>query len=181
MRRIKRIMISISCLIVAMILYTPYNIVAAQTSQSHSYYNGISAEKAALADAVAQNIALSIMSNPAYATDLQRVNAAAEAVAGYASRGLYGNDVNKFYRSPYGVFITGNYTCAGTTRALGRVLDYMGYPYIHMNENQWSHQWNVLVMDGQVGFADGMAGFAGYGDYTSGMTLSDGSVVFFYQ
>lgn len=149
-------------------------------TQAHNYYKGLSKNEAALADMVAQNIAVSVMSNPSYTTDLQRVNAAAVAVAGYAANGTYGNDLNKYYRSPYGVFVTGNYTCAGTTRALGRVLDYMGYPYIHMNENQWSHQWNAVVMDGQIGFADGMGGFAGYGNYSSGMTLADGRTVYFY-
>ena len=118
------------------------------------------------------------MQNPSYTTDLQRVNAAAAVVASYADNCTYGVDANKYYRSPYGVFVTGNYTCAGTTRALGRVLDYMGYSYTHMNENKWSHQWNVLVMDGQIGYADGMAGYAGYGDYHSGTQLPDGSTVY---
>ncbi len=148
--------------------------------QTHTYYTGIPAEGAALADTIAQNIAVSIMSNPSYTTDLQKVNAAASAVASYAACGVYGRDINKYYRSPYGVFVSGNYTCAGTTRALGRILDYMGYHYTHVNENQNSHQWNVIIMDGQIGYADGMSGFAGYGQYQSGMTLADGSVIYFY-
>ena len=55
-----------------------------------------------------------------------------------------------------GVFVAGVYTCAGTTRALGRVLDYMGYSWQHVNENKWSHQWCIVTMDGQAGYADGM-------------------------
>ena len=166
-------------LLVTMLLTVQLNIPAMAAGQTHTYYKGVPKEGVALADSVAQGIAASIMSNPAYTTDLAKVNAAAAAVASYASAGVYGVDSNKFYKSPYGVFVTGNYTCAGTTRALGRVLDYMGYPYIHMNENQWHHQWNVLIMDGQTGFADGMGGYAGYGDYASGMTLSDGTMVVF--
>ena len=131
---------------------------------SHTYYKGVPKDGVILADSVAQSIAISIMTNPAYTTDLERVSAAATTVASYASSCVYGVDPNKYYRSPYGVFVTGNYTCAGTTRALGRVLDYMGYEYIHINENQWCHQWNALVMDGQTGYADGMSGTAGYGE-----------------
>lgn len=148
-------------------------------SSSHSYYKNISAEQAAEADAVAKQIADSIMSNSAYTTDLERVNAAAQIVAGYCSQCSYGSDAAKWYRSPYGVFVAGVYTCAGSTRALGRVLDFMGYSWQHVNENQNTHQWCVLTMDGQTGFADGMGGFAGYGEMTSGMTLPDGSMIFF--
>lgn len=146
---------------------------------AHSYYKGVSAEQAATADAVAKQIADSIMANPAYTTDCQRVTAAAQTVASYCNNSVYGSDVDKYYRSPYGVFVAGVYTCAGSTRALGRVLDYMGYSWQHVNENQWVHQWCVLTMDGQTGFADGMGGFAGYGEMISGMTLSDGRVIFF--
>ena len=52
---------------------------------------------------------------------------------------VYGTDADKYYRSPYGVFVAGVYTCAGSTRALGRVLDYMGYSWQHVNENKWVH------------------------------------------
>ncbi|MCR5236947.1 MAG: hypothetical protein K6E34_07065 [Lachnospiraceae bacterium] len=171
----KRILI-----LVMILIMTVGTTVPVYGANAHNYYRGVPAQGAAMADSIAQNIALSIMSNPAYVTDLQKVQAAASIVASYAAGGTYGADVNKYYRSPYGVFITGNYTCAGTARALGRVLDYMGYPYIHMNENQYSHQWCILTMDGQTGFADGMSGLAGYGQLQSGMTLADGSVIYFY-
>ena len=88
-------------------------------------------------------------------------------------------DADKHYRSPYGVFVAGVYTCAGTTRALGRVLDYMGYSWQHVNENKWSHQWCIVTMDGQTGYADGMGGIAGYGEMVSGMTLADGRTIYF--
>ncbi len=131
---------------------------------THNYYKYLSAEQAAEADAVAKGIAESILSNPEYDTDLEKVRAATMAVYVYSHKGVYGNDDAKYYRSPYGVFISGNYTCAGTARATGRILDYMGYTWSHTNENQYTHQWCVLTMDGQTGFADGMAGWADYGD-----------------
>lgn len=75
--------------------------------------------------------------------------------------------------------MAGVYTCAGSTRALGRVLDYMGYSWQHVNENKWSHQWCIVTMDGQTGYADGMGGIAGYGEMVSGMTLADGRTIYF--
>ena len=144
----------------------------------HNYYKNITAEQAAAADAVAKQIADSIMANKAYTTDLQRVNAAAVTVAAYCSQIPYGSDAAKWYRSPYGVFVGGVYTCAGSTRALGRILDYMGYSWEHTNENKNSHQWCIVTMDGQKGFADGMGGFAGYGDMVSGMTINGMTIYF---
>ena len=146
---------------------------------AHSYYKGVTAEQAAAAEAVAKQIAESIMSNTAYTTDLQRVTAAAQTVAAYCNNSVYGSDVNKYYRSPYGPFVAGVYTCAGSTRALGRVLDYMGFEWQHVNPNKWVHQWCILTMDGQVGYADGMGGIAGYGEMVSGMTLADGRTIYF--
>lgn len=69
------------------------------------------------------------------------------------------------YRTPFGVFVKGEYSCAGATRALGLVLDCMGYQWTHVNENQYGHQWCSLYMDGQLGFADGQIGLAGYGEH----------------
>jgi len=138
-------------------------------SSNHEYYNDhISAEQAAQADSIARSIANQIMNNANYKTDLQKVKAAARMVAKYAAKGNYGADANKYYRTPYGVFISGNFTCAGTTRALGRVLEFMGYEWQHVNENEWKHQWCVLNMDGRIGYADAAViptGDAGYGEY----------------
>jgi len=36
-------------------------------------------------------------------------------------------------------------------------------------------------MDGQTGYADGIAGIAGYGTMTNGMTLPDGSMLYFAE
>lgn len=152
----------------------------AVASSAHSYYASCTEEQAAQADAVAKQIADSVMGNASYTTDLQRVRAAAQMVKSYCDRAVYDTDENKYYRSPYGVFVSGQYTCAGSTRALGRVLDFMGFTWTHANENQWVHQWCILTMDGQTGYADGMGGIAGYGEMVNGMTLEDGSSVYFY-
>ena len=33
----------------------------------------------------------------------------------------------------------------------------------HANENGYTHQWVILEMDGQIGFADGQVAMVGYG------------------
>ena len=147
----------------------------------HNYYTGVSSECVQLSDQIASDIAASIMGNTAYTTDLQRVTAATKIVKQYCDANTYGMDTTKYYRSPYGVFIAGVYTCAGSTRALGRILDYMGFEWQHTHENQNRHQWCVLTLDGQTGYADGMAGIAGYGTMTNGMTLPDGSTLHFAE
>ena len=79
--------------------------------------------------------------------------------------GVHSETGNDYYTA-YGVFIKGESSCAGTTRALGMILEEMGYSWRHANENQWTHQWVIVDnMDGQVGWADGMIGMAGYGGF----------------
>lgn len=127
-------------------------------------YYGLSYDKQAAADKIAKSVAKKIISNSKYKTDLDRVRAAAEYVCEQINGEKYGFDSNNYYCTPYGVLVAGVFTCAGTTTTLGRILDYMGYEWYHVNENQYLHQWCTLVMDGKVGYACGMAGLAGYGD-----------------
>ena len=137
---------------------------AAEGLAKHNYYKGLSAEKAAQADKIAKNVANAIMNDSTKRTDLERVRAAAEFTELCCGSSCYGADEEKNYRSPYGVFIAGIYTCSGSTRALGRILDYMGIPWEHANENQDTHQWCIVTLDGQQAWADGMAGKADYGN-----------------
>lgn len=109
-------------------------------------------------------IAREIARNAAGDTDLERVAYAAAAVADYCARAEYTTE-GVDYREAYGVFIKGEYSCAGATRALGMVLEEMGFKWTHANENQWSHQWCILTMDGEIGFADGQIGLTGYGKH----------------
>ncbi len=131
-----------------------------QGGQSSSGANTASSKKAQ-AMAVAQQIAANI--GPG--TDLERITKAAQIVNGYCAKGTYTTSGNNYYEA-YGVFIAGEYSCAGATRALGMVLDCMGYSWEHANPNQWTHQWCIINnMDGQRGWADGQAGIAGYGEH----------------
>lgn len=120
-----------------------------------------SAQKQAQARAVAQQIAAGI---GAQGTDLERVAKAAQAVSAYCSKATYTTEGSD-YSQAYGVFIKGEYSCAGATRALGMVLECMGYKWEHVNPNQWTHQWCKVTMDGQAGWADGQIGMAGYGEH----------------
>ena len=112
--------------------------------------------------AVAQKIASEIKAK-GYTKDIDKVQAAASKVSEYYYKGVHvesGND----YRTPYGVFIKGEASCAGCTRALILVLECLGFTNLtHANENGWTHQWVILTMDGQKGYADGQVGMVGYG------------------
>ncbi len=112
------------------------------------------------ARAVAEELAAGITGS----NDLERVYQAAQIVADYSSRATYTME-GKDYATAYGVFIKGEYSCAGSTRALGMLLECMGYSWKHVNENQYTHQWVEVTMDGQKGWADGQIGKAGYGEF----------------
>lgn len=151
-----------------------------EANKLHNYYGKkIAKEDVILAETYAKQIADAIMADPTYTTDLQRVNAAAAFVSELSAVAAYSQDSAKYYKSPAGLLTKGIYTCAGTTRTLGRILDYMGFTWAHARENQNAHQWCIVEMDGQIGYADGMGGFAGYGEMYSGMTLPNGQVICF--
>ncbi len=119
-------------------------------------------QKDAEASAIAKQIASEILAK-GYTKDIDKVEAAAEAVASNYDPSKHvesGFD----YRTAYGVFVTHSASCAGCTRALLLVLEYMGFKNMtHTNENGYTHQWVILEMDGQKGFADGQVGMVGYG------------------
>ncbi len=69
------------------------------------------------------------------------------------------------YDNPYGVFVEHVGTCAGVTRATGMVLDALGIRWTHANPNQWTHQWNIVEIDGEIGYCDSsMYGRSGRGN-----------------
>lgn len=103
--------------------------------------------------------------------DLEVIAAAATVINTYVGKGTSTSYVAG-YNQPFGTLVTGYSSCAGSTRALGLVLEYLGFQWYHTNENQWDHQWCVVYdVDGQTAFADGsMYGIAGYGE-----RMEDGS------
>ncbi len=109
---------------------------------------------------IAKNIANSITGS----SDLEKVRKAAQVVYNYYKQGTY-NTTSKYHNTPYGVFVDKKSSCAGTARALGLVLEYLGYNWKHQNENKWTHQWVVVTIDGKTGWADGMLGMTEYGSF----------------
>ena len=138
----------------------------ASTLEKHAYYKFCSQEQANQADAIARSIATRVLSDSSLVIDLAKIKKAASIIyREYIMEISCENDENKYYRSPYGVFVAGISTGAGTTRALGRVLDFMGYDWEHANHNTWTHQWCIVNMDGQTGYADAMDYGCGFGTH----------------
>ena len=96
--------------------------------------------------------------------DIEKVAYACGIVKAYCDLGTYTTE-GQIYRTAYGVFIGREYSCAGSTRALGLILDYMGITWYHKNINQWADQWCQVIVDGQEGFADPLISCAGYGKH----------------
>lgn len=140
------------------------NYIISYTGKCYKIPDKKTGNKTADAKRVAKLIAKCCGANKKGMKDLERVGRAAYAVSGFCSKCKYTMS-GPNYSEAYGVFIAKEYSCAGATRALGLVLDCMGYKWKHVNENQYSHQWLTLTMDKKKGYADGMGGFAGYGKY----------------
>lgn len=58
------------------------------------------------------------------------------------------------YNDPYEFFILNMASCAGSTRATGLCLNIFGIPYEHVNENQYTHQWCRVEVDGTYWISD---------------------------
>lgn len=110
-------------------------------------------------------------------TDLERIGIAASLINIYVAENNGGSRYAIVdgelttvqvpgYNQPFGTLVTFYSTCAGDTRAMGLVLEYMGFEWYHVNEGQWDHQWCIVYdVDGQTAFADGSClGIVGYGE-----------------
>ena len=110
-------------------------------------------------------------------TDLEKIGIAAALINAYVANGNGGSQYAIVdgelvtvqvpgYNQPFGTLVTFYSTCAGDTRALGLVLEYMGFEWYHAGEDRWDHQWCVVYdVDGQTAFADGSyLGIVGYGE-----------------
>lgn len=58
------------------------------------------------------------------------------------------------YNDAYGYLILGSASCAGSARTTGLCLNMLGIPYEHVNENQWSHQWCRVNLNGTYWICD---------------------------
>ena len=67
----------------------------------------------------------------------------------------------KHYNTVYGYFVAGVASCAGAVRATGLVLTILGFEYEHVNENQASHQWPRVNLDGRYWIVDAFMLYVG--------------------
>lgn len=65
------------------------------------------------------------------------------------------------YNDPYGFFVTGNASCAGSTRATGLCLNMLGISYEHVNEDQFGHQWARVNVNGTYWICDAFGLYCG--------------------
>ena len=65
------------------------------------------------------------------------------------------------YNDPYGYLILGSASCAGGARATGLCLNILGIPYEHVNENQYSHQWCRVEVNGTYWICDAFGLYCG--------------------
>lgn len=75
--------------------------------------------------------------------------------------GMLYSSSGEHYNDPYGYFVLGMASCAGCTRATGLCLNILGIPYEHVNENQWSHQWCRVDVDGTYWICDAYGLYCG--------------------
>ena len=65
------------------------------------------------------------------------------------------------YNDPYGYLVLHTASCAGCTRATGLCLNILGIPYEHVNENQYSHQWCRVSINGTYWICDAYGLYCG--------------------
>ena len=75
------------------------------------------------------------------------------------------------YNDPYGYLVLGSASCAGSARTTGLCLNMPGYSYEHVNENQWSHQWCRVNLNGTYWICDPYGLYAGPEPYAYGHPL----------
>ena len=85
----------------------------------------------------------------------------AAAIREICDNGLAYSMSASHYNDPYGYFILGSASCAGCTRATGMCLNILGIPYEHVNENQYSHQWCRVNVNGTYWICDAFGLYCG--------------------
>lgn len=65
------------------------------------------------------------------------------------------------YNDPYGYLVLGVASCAGCTRTTGLCLNMLGISYEHVNENQWTHQWCRVNINGTYWICDAYGLYVG--------------------
>jgi len=125
-------------------------------------------------------VAVSGITDPSETFDPEYYAAAYTDVASYASlsieeqlygisaslRQLFNNGMAysmsvPHYNDPHGYFVLGTASCAGCTRTTGLCLNILGISYEHVNENQYSHQWCRINVNGVYWICDAYGLYCG--------------------
>lgn len=110
---------------------------------------------------LAYNAALQIVTPLVGKSREEQLLGIAIAVRNICDSGLVYSTSNAHYNDPYGYFILGTASCAGCARATGLCLNILGIPYEHVNENQWSHQWCRVNVNGTYWICDAFGLYCG--------------------
>lgn len=91
----------------------------------------------------------------------QQLQGIAKALRTRFDSGMSYSMSSAHYNDPYGYLIEGSASCAGCTRATGLCLNILGIEYEHVNENQYSHQWCRVNIDGVYWICDAYGLYVG--------------------
>lgn len=125
--------------------------------------NRKSLQKNATDDQLAQAyaVALEIVRPLAGLSREEQLQGIASAIRQLFDSGMEYSTSAPHYNDPYGYFVLGTASCAGCTRATGLCLNILGIPYEHVNENQYSHQWCRVNVDGTYWICDAYGLYCG--------------------
>ncbi len=100
------------------------------------------AEKDKIAKSIAKEIAKEVISEAGSEHSAQQLIVATQKTHDriYEPYGFIHTEDDPQDWTAYSLFVAHRGSCAGHTRALGLVLDELGYEWEHINEDQWTHQ-----------------------------------------
>lgn len=111
--------------------------------------------------AQAYNAALKVVTPLARLSREEQLYGIATALRQMFESGMSYSMDSPHYNDPYGYFVLGTASCAGCTRATGLCLNMLGIPYEHVNENQYSHQWCRVNVNGTYWICDAYGLYCG--------------------
>lgn len=109
----------------------------------------------------AYNIAVQIVKPFASYSREEQLICIANALRQYFEDGMQYSMSSDNYNNVYGYFVDRSASCSGCTRATGLCLNILGIPYEHVNENQYTHQWCRVNVDGVYWICDAYGLYAG--------------------
>lgn len=109
----------------------------------------------------AYNVALQIVTPLANKSKEEQLEGIAVSLREIFESGMVYSTTNSHYNDPYGYLILGTASCAGCARTTGLCLNILGIPYEHVNENQWSHQWCRVDVNGTFWICDAFGLYCG--------------------